>query len=275
MSAATKSPPKESTVPIEIIDKAKQNPIPNPQYSKGRVSALGVLAEVDTVLQNHKNSFSPKLTGDLSPKIKELLPKLGIKNLSDTQLNQIVQEVTTETTRQALEDAATISSTQELPQVLADSIVDSLAAHPELSEKLLPQRDKIYQNIKDTVLQTVQTNQADLEKTAVLGALSDINRLAEPDAQIDQITTESIEDAVSTNSQLTPMDVRAGLKKPANNYLETYVGELSKQLSEISGGDIPTFEQLQSAKEQAHEEATEKIKGSVPSQIGHQNLTNS
>lgn len=272
--AATKNPPKESAVPIEIIDKAKQDPGTKPQYAKGRVSAFGVLAEIDTVLQNHKNSFSPKLTGDLSPKIKELLPKLGIKNLSDEQLSRIAQEVAAETSRQTLEDAHKIQNVSQINDLVADSLTQTLITHPEIVAKIKSDPTKVFEKVWEQTKDVSNKNQGDLEKAAVLANLDQIAQLQKPNQQIEETITTVARDAVEAQEPLGQSALQENVKGSLKTYLSKYVEDVSTQLSNLPSGQTPNLEQLQKVKDAAHESATYAQRGKqLGTKIDYQKTT--
>ncbi|OGD87498.1 hypothetical protein A2870_04075 [Candidatus Curtissbacteria bacterium RIFCSPHIGHO2_01_FULL_41_11] len=245
----------QSTINQAAVPKTQAKIIQFP--SSKRVSALGVLAEIDTVLENHKNSISPKLTADLSPKIKELLPKLGIKNLSEEQLNKIAQEVAVETSRQTLEDAHKIQNVSQINDLVADSLTQTLITHPEIAGKIKDEPTKVFQKIWGQTKEISTSNQNDLEKAAALANLDEIAELQKPDQAVEEALTTSARDTVESQEPLGGSQLQENIKGNFKSYLSDYVKEVDTQLSKLPKGEVPSLEELQKLKDAAHTNAQE------------------
>lgn len=234
----------------------------NPQTAKDKVSALGILAEIDTVLANHRNSFSPKLTADISPKIREILPKLGIKNASD----QVIAEVAQETARQTLEDVARIQNTDQLTQVIAEAVTQTIIAHPQISPKLKLPADKIYEKVFEKTPDIVEANKVDLGKAAVLGNLAQIEKLSKPNQETRDLVFGEIQQAVDTEAPLNP-EILPSAQSAIIIYLQSYNKNLGRELATFSTEKLPNIEQLQKAKEAAHKQTFNQLKATANTEL--------
>lgn len=268
----TEGKEKEKTINEAAVPLTHLPPAPT-TTSQGRVSALGILAEIDTVLENHKNSISPKLTSDLSPKIKELLPKLGIKNLSEEQLNKISQEVASETSRQTLDEASKIQNVDQINDLVADSLTQTLITHPEIANQLKEDPSKIFEKVAGQTKEVTSANQDNLEKAAVLANLENISRLKKPTEEVAQIVADSARDAVESQTPLAEPALNETLKGNLKTYLSEYVDQINEELSSLPKDQIPTLKQLQDVKNTAHSSATAKTGTNLGSKIGYQNVT--
>lgn len=234
------------------------NTKPAPPYSKGRVSALGVFAEIATILARHRQKTSLAISLPLQEKIRSALPALGIKNIPPEKLNQIVLEITQETTTQTLEDLAKVETPEQIIVVLADNLTGAIINHPELAAQIKIDDTKIFTRIIPQAQEIYTQNQDVLEKAAVLANLSSIAKLQVGNAQVKNLINNSVEQTVEIEAPLTPPKQREVAKADLANYLTAYKEELAKTLI-VTLDNIPTLKTLQVAKENAHAQATEKM----------------
>ncbi len=259
-----KDPPKEATVPKEIIDKAKITPNqPVPRYSRGRVSAMGVLAELESIepiLRIHQQEAQSQLSQGLDPKIRQILPSLGIKSTNEEQFLKIVGEVSQEAARQTIEDAARIQSPQDVEAVVADSISETLSTHPELSGQLSQSQEEILTKVLPQIQDVVAKNQKSLEQAAVLTTAAQIANLKSENPNVQDLISTSVERASEDQSALLDPQSREILKTDlGKNYLKTYQSEFFEKLK-ITDAKIPTLQELQESKEFANSQATKTAK---------------
>lgn len=241
---------------------------PAPPYSQGKVSALGVFAEIDTILARHRQKTSLATALPLQEKISRVLPTLGIKNISEEKLQQITSDIAQETISQTLEDVAKAQTPEQISLVLADSLTQSIINHPDLALRIKAGDDtKVFTKIVPHAQEVANQNLDILEKAAVLANLDNIAKIQDQTEQIKDLIAGSVEQTAETEAPLTPPAQREALKADLANYLKAYKEELANQLK-ITADNIPTLKELQNAKENAHTQATKKMASTRPAPIG-------
>lgn len=259
--AQQESKPEVHTAPSQIESVKYPSP-------KGKVSGLGVLAELEIIeplLAKHRQEASQKLSADLRETIKTLLPEIGVKNLKGGQLDQISAEVAQETARQALEDVVKIQSPNDTLIIVSDSLTQSLITHPEVAPEIKSTEEKVFETVAERTQGVVSKNQPDLEKAAVLGALVEINQLGKPNQKMLEEIAENAQRTVEGQAPLASLAAQEQIKTSMKDYLASYSQALIQKLPNISEGSIPSFEELQKAKDAAHNIATARV-GSILSQ---------
>ena len=238
----------EAVVP-KIAPASRSAPL---KTTRGKVSALGVLAELESIepiLRKHQQEVAPKLSQSLQQKVEEILPKIGARGLDKNQIPTIAQEIAAETARETLENVAKIQDISQINQVLADSLTQSIIAHPQIAE-VKTSEGKLYEQVSNQTQDIAQANQPDLEKTAVLGAISQIAELKKPDQQALEFISDQVEQTVETQAPLTPPEERSYLTGALGTYLATYVDNFEEKLApSLAGGQVPSFDQLQKIKD--------------------------
>src|SRR3972149_7531943 len=247
----------EAVVP-KIAPASRSAPL---KTTRGKVSALGVLAELESIepiLRKHQQEVAPKLSQSLQSKIEAILPKVT-KGLDRNQIATIAQEIATETARESLENVAKIQDLSQINQVLADSLTQSIIAHPQITE-VKTSEGKLYEQVFNQTQDIAQANQPDLEKTAVLGAISQIAKLKKPDQQTLEIISDQVGQAIETQAPLTPPETQSYLTGALGTYLATYVDNFEEKLApSLAGGQIPSFDQLQKIKDVAHNQTVAQV----------------
>lgn len=226
--------------------------------SRGKVSAFGVLAELETIeplLQKHNQESSQKLRDGLAPQIKKLMPILGLNNIND----QVVSEIAQETARQVLEDVAKIQNPEETILVVADSLTQTIVTHPDISKQLKLEDQKVFETVAPQLKEVVDANQKDLEKAAVLGNLKQIAKFQKPDENLLATVSQNVQETVEANAPLASPEVQEQIKASLGTYLASYNEQLRSKLPKITADSIPSFQQLQEIKEAAHSQATAQI----------------
>ena len=163
----------QTTIKEAVVPKITPASRPAPtKATRGKVGALGVLAELESIepiLRKHQQEVAPKLSQSLQSKIEAILPKVT-KGLDRNQIATIAQEIATETARESLENVAKIQDLSQINQVLADSLTQSIIAHPQITE-VKTSEGKLYEQVFNQTQDIAQANQPDLEKAAVLGEI--------------------------------------------------------------------------------------------------------
>ena len=248
----------EAVVP-KIAPASRSAPL---KTTRGKVSALGVLAELESIepiLRKHQQEVAPKLSQSLQQKVEEILPKIGARGLDKNQIPTIAQEIAAETARETLENVAKIQDISQINQVLADSLTQSIIAHPQIAE-VKTSEGKLYEQVSNQTQDIAQANQPDLEKTAVLGAISQIAELKKPDQQALEFISDQVEQTVETQAPLTPPEERSYLTGALGTYLATYVDNFEEKLApSLAGGQVPSFDQLQKIKDVAHNQTVAQV----------------
>lgn len=219
---------------------------------KPQVSALGILAQIDIVLQRHRQQFSPQLSSHLSKKVAIILPTLGVK-LDNQKLAQISSEISKETTRESLENLGRAQSPDQIQQIITDSLTQSIIAHPQLESVVNMPEEQIYQTAQAQVQDVVKNHQPALEKAAVLTKLSQAARLQKPDQTILSFASDQVEETLEVTSPLMPPESRSEIKAAISSYIQTYPQKLADVLKESA--PAISFDQMQKAQTAAHEQA--------------------
>src|SRR3989344_2190583 len=126
---AAQAPPKKTGPGTQLS--ATKSPI----ETRGHVSAQGVLAELETIepaLRKHQSEAAARLSQTLTEKVKTVLPTLTRTRLDDATLTKIASEVAQESATDILENIPKIQDFAQAPQVVADSLTQSIVAHPDL-----------------------------------------------------------------------------------------------------------------------------------------------
>lgn len=241
---------------------------PAPTYSKGRVSAEGVFAEIDTILANHRQKTQLKIALPLQEKIAQLLPTLGIKNVSGETVNELAQE----TIRQTFEDIHKVQATDQINIIVADSLAQTLITHPEIAPQIKAEATEVFQKAFEQTGSVTSQNQQDLEKAAVLANLEKIASLDAANQDTKELIAKSAETTAETQAPLSTPQQREEMKTTLAKYISTYKEELFGNLK-IDPNNIPTLDQLQKAKEDTHNQINEKIKDLPNNKVSHKNLS--
>lgn len=250
-----------------------------PQYSRGRVSTEGVFAEINTILARHRQKTTSALSPVIQQKITSILPALGVKNIPDEKLKQIVTEVADQTLDHTLEDLKTIEDPAQISVSVYDNLVEALRNHPDLENQIKANDKKILETIAPQAEEIATKNQEVLEKAAVLANIENIAKIQDNGEEVKELIDDSVSQSVETDAPLEDPEQREVLATNLSGYLETYKQELAKQIN-LTEDNIPTLKNLQTAKENAHTIATKevedspKVTSSKPTKVSYQNLTN-
>lgn len=227
------------------------------------VSALGVLAEleaIEPILRKHNLETSAKLGQSLKPQVQSLITQLGVKDLPQDQFENLSQGIAQEVARETLENVPKIADLAQIPDVVTDSLVQTLLVDPALAPRLQKLDEvKLVEKAAGIADQISQAHNQDLEKSAVLGSLAEISKLAKPNQEILDTIAANVQQIVETHAPLTPPQNQQILTASLGTYLVSYLDEVKKQLPTISPTSLPSFEKLQKIKEEAHNRTTEKV----------------
>src|SRR3990167_6481712 len=129
----------EAVVP-KIAPASRSAPL---KTTRGKVSALGVLAELESIepiLRKHQQEVAPKLSQSLQQKVEEILPKIGARGLDKNQIPTIAQEIAAETARETLENVAKIQDISQINQFISDQVEQTV----ETQAPLTPPEERSY-----------------------------------------------------------------------------------------------------------------------------------
>jgi len=236
-----------------------------PRKTRGYVSAQGVSAEIETIepiLRKHQQEAALKISQSLQQKVEAILPKVT-KNLEKDQIPQVAQEIATETVRETLENLAKIQDLSQVNQVIADSLTQSIIAHPQIPQIKITQEELYAQSFEQTK-DTVQANSQNLEKAAVLGSIAQVAELKKPNQQALEFISDQVRQTIETQAPLTPPATQGYLTGALGTYLTTYVDNFEKNIvPSLSAGQIPSFDQLQKIKDATHNQTVTQISVNV------------
>lgn len=225
----------------------------SPTYAHGKASAQAVLDTASAVLKSHWDPLSPKLETDFANETKRVLPKLGIKNISDATVSEIAQEAV----NTSLDAISTVQSPEQIGQALADGLARTIAANID-DPKL--QQDKIYEQVLPQTEAITTANAPELEIAASLGNILQTLTTSPSAPIIAEHINQKVEEQVTEVAPLAAQEEITGVEKNVNAYVQTYQQILVDQLEPIlEGKTIPTLEQLQTIKEQTHNLAIETV----------------
>ena len=253
--------------PPEKIKASQPTIVKSPRETMGHVSALGVLAELETIepaLRKHQQEAAQKLTQTLTEKVKTVLPTLTRTRFDDATLTKIASEVAQESAPEILENVSKIQNFAQAPQVVADSLTQSIVAHPQLDGQLKTGEEKIFEKLTKQAQDVTTTHQQDLSKAAVLGAIVNITKLEKPNEQIQTLAKDTVDQVVESQYPLAPPEVNQTLYGNTAGFLQTYVDNFKKQVTpQLAGGNIPNFAAFQQVKSTAFEKSTTEFAGNV------------
>src|SRR3989338_8065716 len=138
---------------------------------KGHVTYQGAIAGLNAaqeILQKHTQYFEPKLQTALKDRVENIIPKLKIKTESPEQLNQISTQVAQGATAHIFANIGRVQETEQIPQIIADSIATTIDADPRLQTDKID-KEKIYQKTVKSAEEISETHAQDLENAATLG----------------------------------------------------------------------------------------------------------
>lgn len=223
--------------------------------TKKPLSALGILAEVDVVLDRHKKDLAQQIASPLEEKTRSILTSLGIKNPNQNLVNQIASA----TTKNTIDAAGEIQDSSDFSPILAKKFTDAALANPDVSQKISDPL-KIYDAAQKETADIVDANSRDFEAAAVLTGLSEIARLENPTPEIAETISSSTEDLARIQAPLTSPQNINDLKSQIFEYTSAYPQNLTQELSSFSAENLPTLNQLQKAKEAAHAKTVAEMK---------------
>jgi len=229
----------------------------SPSYSHGKASAQAVLDAASTVLKSHWDPLSQKLETDFANETKRVLPKLGIKNISDATISGIASEAV-DTSLNAI---STIQSSEQIGQALADGLTRTISANIQ-DPKL--QQDQIYEQVLPQTEAITTANAPELEKAASLGNILQTFTTSPSAPIIAEHINQKVEEQVTEVAPLAAQEEITGVEKNVNAYVQTYQQLLTDQLAPIlESKNIPTLEQLQTIREQTHNTALVTVAGPI------------
>src|SRR3989338_7512925 len=134
-------------------------------------------------LASHQSAVSQKLAATLEAKIRQTLNRV-VSGVDKSTVSRLAAEIAAESSRDILENIAKINNFNEANTVIADSLTQSIVAHPQLEGKLKINEGKIFEELLKQTQDVAQAHQQDLAKAAVLGSIGAIARLEKPDEQL-------------------------------------------------------------------------------------------
>ena len=247
-------------------------PAPPAAKPRGHVTAEGVFEELSIVrprLLAHQQTLAPKLIPPLAARIKYILPALGVK-FEGSQLNTVSQEIAAETARETLENLGRIQDTAQIPQLVADSLTQSIVTHPAINPDLnqiaqekppkSADEEKIYQKVEGDAQQITKEHATDLEQAAVLKNIDNIADLA-TNKQNQQVTENEINNFVQENTPSNQQSSKENITGQVAGYLQIYDQNIAQTLvPQITSGNIPTLAQLGQIKNQVHAQSLATLK---------------
>lgn len=235
----------ESVMPTQTSAKPAQN-----STSRLEISTL------QKDLASHQSEVSQKLAATLEAKISQTLNRV-VSGVDKSTVSRLAAEIAAESSRDILENIAKINNFNEANTVIADSLTQSIVAHPELDGKLKINEGKIFAGLLKQTQDVAQAHQNDLAKAAVLGSIVNIARLEKPDEQLRTLVVGAVDQAVATRMPLAKPDVNQTLYGNTSGFLQTYLGNLNARIQpQLSQGKIPDFASYQTAKSAAFSEAS-------------------
>ena len=238
-----------------------------PHYAQGRVTAAGVMAETNIALkklEQHSQKFQPTLTQAISEKVARILPSLGVKNAQP----ELVASIANDAANLTLENLSMIQSKDQIGQVIADSIAQSIHTTDVIPANI--SESGTYNKVYNLSADIVQKYQTDLEKAAVLGNIAAITSLPGTSDIAGSVIEDQVEQQADIDAPLSTIKERASAKNQVHSYLQNYTSAFTNATqNSVASNNVITLEQLQKIKEDIHNQA---IKGQSTQDTGKINI---
>lgn len=226
--------------------------------TKNRVGGLGIFAEIETIqpkLERHRREFRPQFSASISGVFPAIFSQLGIKSPPSPQVSQ---SLVAQTVSQSLENIGRVQTIEQIPQVVADALTQSIVSQEEIAKGQTAAQ--IYEKIQEASVQIVTENQKGLEEEAVLANIAQIASLEKPDQETQSIIAQGIQSTVDSLDPLMPPDEQTQLFESIASYLAENRESLNDQLADYSEDNLPSLEQFQEIKQKAHDQAISQIR---------------
>lgn len=305
------------------------------QKHKGRISAMGVLAELETIdqrIKKHRQEITQTLTPkiakeasldpqtaqkvesaltpslkeittqyeedlqnttianniyqakkdqlqavttigqEIQPEIKNLIASLKI-NAPASQVDEIAKSVGQNAIDQSLDDLPQIADTTQIQMMLAQNLTQELISHPALTQEIPDSAsEKILQKAAPIAQRVAQKYQKEFESAAVLGSLTTAAQLTNPQAETIEVIAQGTREAIESQHPLQA-NLQGVLQASIQNiYIPTYTANLEQQITPYLLKGLPSFAQLQAAKEVAHQKASLVFTTKTTQVLGTQNV---
>lgn len=247
--------------------------LPPASLPKAATTTL-VLAEIDTVLDQHKNQTAQTLTADLTPQVKSFIRAIAPKSLSPQQIDQLAEKIAQEVSRETLENMPKVVDMSQAPDVIADSLVSTVLVEPALIPNPEKQNvGKLIQKAAPMSSQIAATRQQDLEKVVVLSNISRISQFAKLSPQVQEVIDLKVSQTIESQHPLATMTETAALSGNLKSYVQNYAKDFKDTLAKETGGQIPSFAQLQKVQATVHQKTARAFSEKVTSGLGPQAKT--
>ena len=229
---------------------------------KGHVTYEGAIAGLNAaqaILQKHTQYFEPKLQTALKDRVEYIIPKLKIKTESPEQLSHISTQVAQGTTAQIFTNIGRVQETEQIPQIIADSIATTIDADPRLQTDKID-KEKIYKRAEKSAEEISETHAQDLENSAVLGDIDNMRSLGGPNPQAQAEVEYQIDNYIAETQGDDSQVSKNALMGNVAGFTQNYLGNISKNLStELTQEKIPTLARLQEIKSHSFELAAAEL----------------
>lgn len=245
-------------------DRERANKAAEAAQSRGRETASGVLASVDTALENHNQEIETQLTLDLKEQAQQALSTLGIKIKDKKLLEEITARVAKNATVETLDELPKVQDLSQINQVVADNLTQALMNNDALAADF-SNRDSgtTYQKVFEQTKAFTDKNIGSLQKTAVLGNIAQTLAVNPADPEITNIVNSNIDTAIAVEAPVMTPAQQVQLNREVQTYLTNYKTALSRQLASADQ-QTPTLAQLGEIKDSVANQIAGQGKSPVP-----------
>ncbi len=250
-----------------------------------QITAEGVFAElavVKPILAAHQQTLASKLIPPLAERAKNIISGLKTDIRSQQTLEQVSNEVASETAREVFENLGKIQDKAQIPQVLADSLTSSIVTHPNVNPDLdvvtdtkkppaSADEEKIYEKAAKQVSSITKGYDSDLQKAAVLKNLSNLSSLGR-DAASRQVVSTQVSTYIHENNLPDPQGTGELLQRDLARFVVTYGQNLARNVYQITSLRNPTLEDLGKVKTQAYDQSVAAVKSRTGQTPGTQDF---
>ncbi|MBI4037510.1 hypothetical protein HY382_00515, partial [Candidatus Curtissbacteria bacterium] len=164
--------------------------------------------------------LTPKITASIQTLVDKSLPGITKQKFTPEEVKQISAEVTLETVREITENIGAVASHEQIPALIADSITQTLIAHPALEGKVKLPEARIFEKFAPQAVEIATQNQKVLEKAAVLNRISLV--LQKPTQKAAALIETVVNDTIDLKTPLVHPAARTAVRNETFSFISNY-----------------------------------------------------
>lgn len=213
-------------------------------------------------LSKQQSFVVPKLTTALDEKTKDVLKTLGFKDIDPVKFDHLAHDIAQTASLDVIDNIGRIYDFSASSSVIADSITQSLLAHPLTHTQAMQMNEpKIYSTTLKIIGDPAKIlPRSNLENVIVLSNMENLTVLERPTTELQAKITEEVDRHVQEKSPLAHPSVNNTLKENALEMVNTYTETLNNKTKILlEKGEIPTLAELNNLKTETFNTAAAKI----------------